>query len=49
MGLSNLYYLTQLKGYTLRVTLKDFAGGVGVANYATFKLLDSVSLINPFT
>lgn len=44
IGLKNIYYLTQSRGYTLRVTLKDFTGGVGVANYATFKILDNVSL-----
>jgi hypothetical protein len=33
-----------MKNYTLRITLSDFSGAVGVANYSTFKILNNVTI-----
>ncbi len=43
MGLDNIYELTQVKNYTLRVTLENFEGVIKTQFYTNFKLLDNVS------
>ena len=45
IGLKTLFWLTQQKRYTLRVTMKDFAGQIKMATYLTFKLTENVSKI----
>ena len=43
LGLENIYELTQVKNYTLRVTMETFEGIIKTAFYTDFKLLDNVS------
>ena len=42
LGLDNIYELTQVKNYTLRVTMETFDGIIKTAFYTDFKLLDNV-------
>ena len=42
MGLDNIYELTQVKNYTLRVTMETFDGIIKTAFYTDFNLLDNV-------
>ncbi len=37
-----------MKNYKLRITLSDFSGAVGVANYSTFKILNNVNIFLNF-
>ena len=43
LGLDNIYELTQMKNYTLRITMERFDGVIRTAFYTNFKLLDNVS------
>ena len=42
LGLDNLYYLTQAKDYSLRITMVSQQNQTAVANYDHFKILDRV-------
>ena len=44
LGLDNIYELTQVKNYTLRVTMETFDGIIKTAFYTDFKILDNVSI-----
>ena len=44
MGLDNMYHLTQLGAYSLRLKLEDLDGVVEEINYEKFKLSDQVNI-----
>jgi hypothetical protein len=46
LGLDNIYELTQVKNYTLRVTMENFDGVIKTAFYTDFKILENVSRFN---
>jgi hypothetical protein len=44
IGLDHIYQMTQKKDYSLRIVMENFAGTVKIANYATFRLTENVSI-----
>ena len=47
MGLENIYRITNMKKYTLRITMKNFGSSKKlIATYKSFSLTENVSVIN---
>ena len=46
MGLNNIYHLTHLGVYSLRLKLEDLDGVVEEVNYDKFQLSDQVDKLN---